>query len=219
MGTCGTPAFMSPEGLGAGHDNVYHGRPADVWAAGATLFCLLYGQLPFYDKQNGALEETMRRIVEDPLKFPGGGVSKQPVPQTVKDLLSKMLEKDPSKRAPLSVVTAHPWVDVNWKNDVVDDFVAPTSADVKESLTLPRIINRVRRSSSSLMARGLAHGLSGKQSSSSASPRPGSARVPSASPRPATASTATSTVVVESDPFEEIDRFFREFLCCMGADR
>ena len=152
VGTCGTPAFMSPEGLGAGHDRVYHGRPADVWAAGATLFCFVYGQLPFYDRANGHMDETLRRIIEEPLKFPAGV---RGVPASAKELLSKMLEKDNAKRHTLSMVASHPWVDVNWKSDSVDEFVAPTTADVRESLSLPGIINQVRKSSSGLVMRGI----------------------------------------------------------------
>ena len=44
--------MLSPEALaeGDGPSRAYHGRPADVWAAGATLYALLFGRLPFASK-------------------------------------------------------------------------------------------------------------------------------------------------------------------------
>jgi serine/threonine protein kinase len=151
VGTCGTPAFLSPEGLGAGHDHAYHGRPADVWAAGVTLFVFLYGVLPFSDP-NGDLTETMNLIIEQDLKFPP---KPSGIPKPVKDLLLKMLEKDPAKRATLSWVSSHPWVGVgNWKKEGNTiggiDVEKPTAADTTSALSIPTMINRVRKTSSGM---------------------------------------------------------------------
>jgi [calcium/calmodulin-dependent protein kinase] kinase len=42
--TDGTPAFLSPEAIAAGP---FSGQAADIWAAGVTLYCMLYARLPF----------------------------------------------------------------------------------------------------------------------------------------------------------------------------
>ena len=42
--TIGTPAYLAPE-IVAGQP--YHGRQADIWALGVTLYVLLTGRMPF----------------------------------------------------------------------------------------------------------------------------------------------------------------------------
>ncbi len=42
--TIGTPAYLAPE-IVAGQP--YHGRQADIWALGVTLYALLTGRMPF----------------------------------------------------------------------------------------------------------------------------------------------------------------------------
>ena len=43
--TVGAPAFRAPEALSG---FAYDPFAADAWAAGITLYCFLYGQVPFY---------------------------------------------------------------------------------------------------------------------------------------------------------------------------
>lgn len=45
--TVGTTAFMAPEMVKASSADSYHGPPVDVWAAGITLYCFLFGKPPF----------------------------------------------------------------------------------------------------------------------------------------------------------------------------
>lgn len=44
--SAGSPAFLPPELCYAGHGNV-SGTAADIWSMGVTLYCLLFGRLPF----------------------------------------------------------------------------------------------------------------------------------------------------------------------------
>jgi serine/threonine protein kinase len=61
----GTPAFHAPEALaGSGQ---FHGKAADVWAMGVTLYFLVYGALPFSDTNISALQKL---IQHQELKFP-----------------------------------------------------------------------------------------------------------------------------------------------------
>jgi [calcium/calmodulin-dependent protein kinase] kinase len=62
----GTPAFHAPEALaGSGQ---FHGKAADVWAMGVTLYFLVYGALlPFSDSNISALQKL---IQHQELKFP-----------------------------------------------------------------------------------------------------------------------------------------------------
>jgi len=98
----GTPAMRAPEALGAGRDPVYHGRSADVWAGGVTLFCMLFGMLPF---RGNTPEETIRQIIELPVVFP----SKPKVSKEARRLISRMLDKDPQARGTFSLAKLDPW--------------------------------------------------------------------------------------------------------------
>uniref|UniRef100_A0A060T510 non-specific serine/threonine protein kinase n=1 Tax=Blastobotrys adeninivorans TaxID=409370 RepID=A0A060T510_BLAAD len=67
--TAGTPAFFAPEVCIPSSDSV---RPRitdkiDIWALGVTLFCLIYGQVPFTADSEF---ELLSVIVNQPLIFP-----------------------------------------------------------------------------------------------------------------------------------------------------
>ncbi|KAL5223562.1 hypothetical protein ABZP36_010201 [Zizania latifolia] len=94
----GTPVFTAPEccqGL------TYHGRAADTWAVGVTLYCMVLGQYPFL---GDTLQETYDKIVNNPVEIPDGMN-----PQLV-DLLERLLCKEPGDRITLQGASHHPWV-------------------------------------------------------------------------------------------------------------
>jgi serine/threonine protein kinase len=86
--SAGSPAFMPPELCVAKHGHV-SGRAADIWSMGCTLYCLLFGRIPF--EKHGMIE-LYQSIRKDPLEF-----DKDCDPK-LKDLLQRILEKDPHKR-------------------------------------------------------------------------------------------------------------------------
>lgn len=96
----GTPAFMSPE-LCSGQS--FSGQLADVWALGATMFMIKYGHPPFVANTVLAL---YHKIQTEVLTFPAG----VPIDPGLKDLLTGMLEKDPTKRLTLQGVLHHQWM-------------------------------------------------------------------------------------------------------------
>ena len=51
--SAGSPAFMPPELCVAKHGHV-SGRAADIWSMGCTLYCLLFGRIPF--EKRGMIE-------------------------------------------------------------------------------------------------------------------------------------------------------------------
>lgn len=59
----GAPAFRSPQAVSG---DPYDPFAADVWAAGVTLYCFLYGQLPFYSVSEFDL---FRSISNDAVDF------------------------------------------------------------------------------------------------------------------------------------------------------
>lgn len=93
----GTPAFMSPE-LCEGKS--FSGQLADIWAIGATMFMLRFGNPPFLAK---SIINLYHKICNDPLVFPG------PIDPGLRNLLENLLEKDPTKRYTLQQIIMHPW--------------------------------------------------------------------------------------------------------------
>lgn len=85
----------------------YSGKAADIWALGATLYALIYGNVPFVAGNIPALYE---KIKNDPIHFPPTSAHHSP---ELKELILRMLEKDPDNRISLEEVKAHSWVTAN----------------------------------------------------------------------------------------------------------
>ncbi|KAF3923119.1 Phototropin-2 [Dactylellina cionopaga] len=84
---CGTPEYIAPELLlSQGYT-----KTVDWWTLGVLLYEMLTGLPPFYDENTN---EMYRKILQDPLLFPGPEI----VPQDARDLLGKLLNRDPTKR-------------------------------------------------------------------------------------------------------------------------
>ncbi|EON62742.1 CAMKK/ELM protein kinase [Coniosporium apollinis CBS 100218] len=139
--TVGTPAFYAPELCQTDPDPDVEAPPVtgqiDVWALGVTLFCLVFGRVPFHANDTFAL---MRRISEDPVYIPrqrlkavDEGVRSRPsshgrlmpmnsnkraphdleyedIGEDLHHLLRRLLEKDPRRRITLHEVKCHSWL-------------------------------------------------------------------------------------------------------------
>ncbi|GAQ84402.1 Serine Threonine protein kinase [Klebsormidium nitens] len=98
--TPGTPAFTAPECcMGV----PYHGKPADMWALGVTLYVFVTGQYPFL-AQSHSLADLYQAILHEEPAIPAH------LPPPLQDLLRKLLEKDPSERATAEEAARHPWL-------------------------------------------------------------------------------------------------------------
>ncbi|XP_069313513.1 serine/threonine-protein kinase ULK3 isoform X2 [Eulemur rufifrons] len=98
----GSPLYMAPEMV---CQRQYDAR-VDLWSVGVILYEALFGQPPFASRSFSELEEKIRssRVVELPLR---------PVlSQDCRDLLQRLLERDPSRRISFQDFFAHPWVDL-----------------------------------------------------------------------------------------------------------
>ncbi|NWH66936.1 KKCC2 kinase, partial [Geococcyx californianus] len=103
--TVGTPAFMAPETLSETR-KIFSGKALDVWAMGITLYCFVFGQCPFMDERILSLHN---KIKTQALEFPD-----QPeVTDYLKDLITRMLDKNPESRISVPEIKLHPWVTKN----------------------------------------------------------------------------------------------------------
>ncbi|KAI0266368.1 hypothetical protein BC834DRAFT_874237 [Gloeopeniophorella convolvens] len=94
---CGTTGYAAPEML---EGKKYLGPEVDVWSLGVIFYCLLTGGLPFDDDD----ESVMRAMV-----IKGEFDDPEWLSDDVRDLIRKVLQKDPTKRATIPQILAHPW--------------------------------------------------------------------------------------------------------------
>lgn len=96
---CGSPHYCAPE-VWNGSQNGYDGAKSDAFSIGVILFVLLAGGQPFYDENEEKLLQKVNRChVTYPRWFSADA----------KDLLSKLLLRDPRKRWSLPMVKRHIW--------------------------------------------------------------------------------------------------------------
>ncbi|KAK6337710.1 hypothetical protein TWF696_001193 [Orbilia brochopaga] len=115
---CGTPEYIAPELLlSQGYT-----KTVDWWTLGVLLYEMLTGLPPFYDENTN---EMYRKILQDPLVFPGPEI----VPQDARDLLEKLLNRDPTKRLGANgaaEIKNHKFFDsIDWKR-LVQKKIQPT---------------------------------------------------------------------------------------------
>jgi hypothetical protein len=158
----------------------------DVWALGVTLFCFIYGRLPFMADNEFSLfkciaEEDLvipkRRIRPiEPKQNPNHRVSleeyeTEPVDEDLRDLIKRLLTKNPVKRILLKEVKRHPWVlqdlqdPINWVEKTDPERISHgnkievTTKDMEAAVSVvPSIVTRAKsvfRKAAGMWVRGL----------------------------------------------------------------
>ncbi len=100
--TCGTPGYVAPEIL---VQKVAYGCEVDLWSLGVILYILICGFPPFYDENNTALYDQIKR---GDYTFPSpywDNVSKLAI-----DIVKKLLTVDPKARLTVQQALEHPWI-------------------------------------------------------------------------------------------------------------
>ncbi|CAL4919450.1 unnamed protein product [Urochloa decumbens] len=98
----GSPYYVAPEVL-----KKKYGPEADVWSAGVIIYILLCGVPPFWaENEQGIFEEVLHgRLDFESEPWPS-------ISEGAKDLVRRMLIRDPRKRLTAHEVLRHPWVQV-----------------------------------------------------------------------------------------------------------
>ena len=97
---CGSPCYASPEMV---MGKKYNGFCIDVWSSGIILYAMLCGYLPFEEMENDEYNEVLfQNIVECNVDYP-----EEFITPLTKDLLKKILVKDPKKRIKIEEIKQH----------------------------------------------------------------------------------------------------------------
>jgi serine/threonine protein kinase len=97
---CGTLDYLPPEMV---KNNKYHSR-VDVWGLGVLLYEFMIGKPPFEDSSE---KGTYKKIKNTNPVFPPH------ITKEAKDLICRLLTKNPTERLTLEECLQHPWVRLN----------------------------------------------------------------------------------------------------------
>jgi len=107
---CGTPDYMAPEMI----ENMGHDTRMDYWCLGVLLYECITAKKPFAPtdsdlkeaKEKGISQETIiiNKILAVQYTFPPG------FPDGPRDVIEKLLKKDPAERIIGKALLNHPWV-------------------------------------------------------------------------------------------------------------
>jgi serine/threonine protein kinase len=126
---CGSLYFAAPELLQA---KAYTGPEVDVWSFGIVLYVLVCGKVPFDDQ---SMPQLHAKIKKGHVEYPPW------LTPECRNLISRMLNTDPSQRATLAEIMTHPWMTKGF-NGAPDNYLPqrkplqlPLDAAVIEKMT------------------------------------------------------------------------------------
>lgn len=96
----GSPYYIAPEVFNSEYD-----QKCDLWSIGVVLYILLSGKVPFPGESN---KEIIENVLKADYHFDHEAFER--VSDTAKDLISKLLVKDVSKRYSAEESYDHPWI-------------------------------------------------------------------------------------------------------------
>ncbi|XP_060780145.1 serine/threonine-protein kinase ULK3 isoform X2 [Neoarius graeffei] len=115
----GSPLYMAPEIVCR---RQYDAR-VDLWSVGVILYEALFGRAPFASRSYAELEEKIRS--DKPIELPPGAR----VSRDCRDLLLRLLERDPDSRISFNEFFLHPFVDL-------EHMASPESLNKAKELVL-----------------------------------------------------------------------------------
>jgi len=99
--SCGSPGYVAPEVL---TEDTYT-NAVDMWSVGVIIYILLSGYPPFYDESP---PKIFKKITE--AKYDFDDPVWDDISDMAKDLIKKLLVKDPEQRLSAKQCLKHPWI-------------------------------------------------------------------------------------------------------------
>jgi Ca2+-binding EF-hand superfamily protein len=96
----GTEGWFAPESI----LNFEYSTKSDIWQSGCILYTMLAGHPPFHS--NPKYRYQITRLTYSPMKGPAWDT----ISEEAKDLVDKMLTKDPAQRITIDEILSHPWL-------------------------------------------------------------------------------------------------------------
>lgn len=115
----GTPYYIAPEVLSGKYT-----EQCDMWSIGVILYVLLCGQPPFNGKNADILEEVKSG------NWSFKGYIWEDISEEAKELVTKLMTKDPKKRITALSALQHPWI----SNTVIENYNETEAMKAIESL-------------------------------------------------------------------------------------
>ena len=102
-GSRGSELYAAPEILFSDKNHKYDGFLSDIWSLGVCFYFMVFGSFPFaYDN----VDNFFANLQNEDLMIP----KDSKVSPEFKDLIKRILEKDPNKRLTLAQIKQHKWV-------------------------------------------------------------------------------------------------------------
>ncbi|EJK74608.1 hypothetical protein THAOC_03705 [Thalassiosira oceanica] len=119
---CGSLHYVAPELL----KNHPYDQSADMWSVGVIIYFLLVGYLPFHSKNQDELFKIIRlgKFSFEPKYW--SGISKE-----AKDLISKLLDVDPSTRLTATQALNSDWMSVVEEKSLVSNDLSSSSVGIR----------------------------------------------------------------------------------------
>jgi serine/threonine protein kinase len=92
---------MAPEMVKRENQGMFKAKKLDIWAAGVTLFYWLCEKIPFSGRRFNELTES---IINETIVLP------EQISPILRDLFSRVLDKNPANRATISELLNHEWL-------------------------------------------------------------------------------------------------------------
>merc|ERR1712060_227253 len=123
----GSAFYVAPEVLTGAHD-----QAADVWSCGVLMYMLLCGRAPFGPKAKSQVEvfHAVLKGNYNTIQEPWPAVS-----DSAKDLLGKMLTKNPKARLSSADCLSHTWISTRAGRKTKFNFGEAVATDLEKTLT------------------------------------------------------------------------------------
>ncbi|CAK8694881.1 unnamed protein product [Clavelina lepadiformis] len=117
---CGMLTYAAPELLIGKQAEPYNACYSDLWSLGVVLYLLIHGKFAFDGKSRETLAKSWKKYFRNPssLKF------KEGLSEPCKDLILKLLKKDPNERLSPTEILQHRWIENGAKGKPAAEEIA-----------------------------------------------------------------------------------------------